>query len=163
MTTSTVGVTGHSNLAPACLPVVAAELGAALRELGAASGALTGVSCLAPGADQVFARVLLELGGRLEVVLPALDYRDRLAPEHVADFDALRAAASAVTVLPFARSGRRAYVAANQRVLDRVDHLVAVWDGQPAGGAGGTGDVVARARAAGLPVRVVWPAGAARD
>jgi hypothetical protein len=41
--------------------------------------------------------------------------------------------------------------------------MMAVWDGHPADGRGGTGDVVERARALGLPVTVVWPAGAARD
>jgi hypothetical protein len=46
--------------------------------------------------------------------------------------------------------------------VDRSDVLLAVWDGQPARGPGGTGDVVAYARARGTPVEVVWPAGAAR-
>lgn len=30
-----------------------------------------GVTCLARGADQIFARVVLDLGGTVEVVLPA--------------------------------------------------------------------------------------------
>ena len=37
-------------------------------------------------------------------------------------------------------------------VLDRCDVLVAVWDGQPARGRGGTADIVAMARHCGKPM-----------
>ncbi|GGV03562.1 hypothetical protein GCM10010211_83480 [Streptomyces albospinus] len=43
-----------------------------------------------------------------------------------------------------------------------VDQLLAVWDGKPASGYGGTADVVDYARRTGTPVRVLWPAGATR-
>ena len=45
--------------------------------------------------------------------------------------------------------------------VDRSGVLVAVWDGQPARGLGGTADVVARQR--GVPMEVIWPQGATRD
>jgi hypothetical protein len=48
-------------------------------------------------------------------------------------------------------------------MLGQADELWAVWDGRPARGYGGTADVVARARDSGIPVRVIWPAGARRD
>jgi hypothetical protein len=44
-----------------------------------------------------------------------------------------------------------------------VDHVVAVWDGEPSDGHGGTGDVVAAARERRMPVTVVWPDGARRE
>ncbi len=44
----------------------------------------------------------------------------------------------------------------------QVGQLVAVWDGAPSDGTGGTGDVVLAARERGLPVTVVWPDGAVR-
>lgn len=43
-----------------------------------------------------------------------------------------------------------------------VDELIAVWDGKPARGYGGTADVVAYAERTGVPVRVLWPEGASR-
>jgi hypothetical protein len=53
--------------------------------------------------------------------------------------------------------------AANAVLLERSDRLVAVWNGEPPSGkGGGTADVVAEAREAGLPVDAVWPEGAAR-
>ncbi|MFD9705961.1 hypothetical protein [Lentzea sp. NPDC059081] len=154
-----VGITGHSNLIPDCIPAVQAALTEVLDQL---DRPLVGVTCLAPGADQVFARAILALGGEVEVVLPALDYRERLKPHQLADYDELRAAATVVSVLPHMSSGRLAYVAANERMLASVELLVAVWDGVPAQGKGGTADVVEQARASGVPIEVVWPPEAQR-
>lgn len=157
-----VGITGHSNLTVESAPLVADLLRA---ELAAhASDGLVGVSCLARGADQLFARVVVELGGALEVVLPAADYRSRkVKVDNAAVFDELIGQATTVRTLPFEMSNRESYLGASEHVLSTVELMVAVWDGQPADGRGGTGDVVERARALGLPVTVVWPAGAARE
>jgi hypothetical protein len=107
---------------------------------------------------------VLAAGGRLVVVIPSEDYREaKVKPGHAATFDRLHAAADEVLVMPHATANRSAYESANAAVLQRADRLVAVWNGQPPGGkGGGTADVVVEAREAGLPVDVVWPAGAAR-
>ncbi|MET1074371.1 MAG: hypothetical protein ABWY11_17115 [Umezawaea sp.] len=157
-----IGITGHSNLVPECVDAVHAAIRDVLHEETAGGSPLIGVTCLAPGADQVFARVVLELGGKVEVVLPASDYRGKIKPENVAVYDELLAQADIVSVLPFMLSGRQAYVAANERMLASVELLVAVWAGGPAGGRGGTGEVVEHARASGVPVVVVWPEAARR-
>jgi hypothetical protein len=158
---SRIGVTGHSNLTAVSLQLVADGIRAALDQHGIAD--LHGVTCLARGADQVFARVVLELGGVLEVVLPAADYRDRkVKPDNAELFDELIGKAAIVHTMPFTKSNSDAYMAASQYVLSTVDTLIAVWDGEPAGDYGGTADVVVASRDAGVPVTVVWPAGAAR-
>lgn len=59
-----IGITGHSNLTVESVPWVAEALRAELALL--AGDGLVGVSCLARGADQLFARAVLELGGALE-------------------------------------------------------------------------------------------------
>lgn len=157
-----MGITGHSNLTARSVPLVAEAIRTVLARKNAAE--LVGVSCLARGADQVFAREVLDAGGVLEVVLPATDYRERkVKPDNAADFDELIGKATEVHVMPFAESNRDAYMAASEHVLATVDAIVAVWDGQPSGGHGGTGDVVAAAHERGIPVTVVWPPGAARS
>lgn len=159
---TSIGVTGHSNLSAATIPLVRDSLDDQLSSY--AGHPLTGVSCLARGADQVFARAVLDVGGVLEVVLPASDYRERkVRPDNAAEFDALLDQAAAVHTMPFAESSNDAYMAASERVLDTVDALIAVWDGQHAGAAGGTADVVDAARDRGLPITVLWPDGAARE
>ncbi|RJO78076.1 hypothetical protein D5S18_06970 [Nocardia panacis] len=123
---------------------------------------LVGISCIARGADSVFARAVLDVGGRLEVVLPSRNYRDRkVKPDHIELFDALISRAEIVRVLDFADAGRDAYEAANEAMLSSCDRLIAVWDGET-GQQGGTGSVVELARERGLPVEVIWPDGAAR-
>lgn len=48
-------------------------------------------------------------------------------------------------------------------MLDRADRLLAVWDGKPARGYGGTADVVAEAQTRVIPVTVIRPEGRSRD
>jgi hypothetical protein len=104
-----IGITGHSNLTDSTAELVAEELRKILADQ---PDRLTGVTCLARGADQVFARAVLERGGALEVVLPAKDYRERkVKPDNAAEFDRLIAKAT-VHTMPFAESSRDAYMAA---------------------------------------------------
>jgi hypothetical protein len=156
-----IGVTGHVILARGTAELVYDCLAQQLAPY-AASG-LHGVTCLADGTDQLFARAILALDGTYEVIVPALDYR-----RHAVDadnrpvFDDLLARASAVSYMPFLDSDRNAYMAASEELLRRVDLLLAVWDGEPSLGLGDTADVVRVARARRLPVTVLWPAGARR-
>jgi peptide subunit release factor RF-3 len=69
--------------------------------------------------------------------------------------------AARVDVIPNVTAGPQAYVAANNAMLDKVDSLVAVWDGE-AGVEGGTGHVVNEARTRQIPVTVIWPKGSRR-
>lgn len=156
-----IGITGHSNLTTAATTLVTDALRDALSAHRGSN--LVGVTCLARGADQIFARVVLELGGAVEVVLPAADHRERkVKPDNAADFDALIDAAHLVRTMPFDTSDRSAYMAASEHVLSTAEAIVAVWDGAPSAGSGGTGDVVDAAYRRGIPVTVVWPAGAER-
>ncbi len=156
-----IAVTGHMDLSPPTETLV----DAAIRELltGEQNG-LTGITCLARGADQVFARIILDLGGTLIVVLPSPNYREqKVKPDNCAAFDELLAKAADVRHMPFAEANRQAYEAANTALLTMADRLVAVWDGQPRKDQGGTGAVVEQARQLGKPVHVIWPQGAARS
>lgn len=156
-----IGITGHTNLTPASFPLVAEAVRDALA--GYPGDELAGVTCLAKGTDQLFAHAVLDLGGTLHVVLPSADYRShQVAPDDAAEFDALLDRAATVHTMPFPRSGPAAYMAASEHMLARIDELVAVWDGRPAGGYGGTADVVSAARHRGLPVVVLWPPGTSR-
>ncbi|RKS07195.1 hypothetical protein DFP74_2852 [Nocardiopsis sp. Huas11] len=157
-----IGITGHSNLSADSVPIVQKALADALTPY--TDSDLVGLSCLARGADQLFAEAVLDAGGALEVVLPSVDYREaKVKPENLEQFDGLLMRSALVRYMPHRTAGRAAYEAANETVLGTIDRLFAVWDGQPSGGKGGTGDAVEAARTRGVPVDVVWPVGARRD
>ena len=68
------------------------------------------------------------------------------------EFLALLDSADEVVELPAGRDRDSAYAAANDEMLDRAQVLLVIWDGHSAQGRGGTGDVIAQARARGLPI-----------
>ena len=155
-----VGVTGHQRLPPAGVDFIRRRL----REHLEGARPLVGVTSLAAGADQMFAQVVLELGGTLHVVIPAEEYHQSFESEaERAEFFRLAASAGAAETMKFEEPGEPAYFAAGCRMVDLSDWIIAVWDGLPARGLGGTGDIVEYARASGKKVEIVWPEGMTRD
>ncbi|SFQ95139.1 hypothetical protein SAMN04488564_10139 [Lentzea waywayandensis] len=156
--TTRLAITGHRGLS--------AELEARIDEMIRASvaehGDVVGVSCLADGADAVFAQAVLDVGGALVAVLPASKYRETLPEDYRSVYDALLARAAKVVQLEYVTPDPHAYMEAGKRMVDESDSLLAVWDGLPGRGPGGTADVVAYARSRGVPVTVLWPEGAVR-
>ncbi|WP_214103041.1 hypothetical protein [Acrocarpospora catenulata] len=154
-----VAVTGHMDLTSETTRLVRT----AMRDLLTRCGkALTGISCLAPGADQIFAETVLALGGRLEAVIPSLDYADDLPDHAKATFELLLGQAETVHSLRYPVATPAVYKAANDTMLDLADALVAVWDGRPARGEGGTAEVVGDARRRAIRVEILWPNGSSR-
>ncbi|APA95783.1 hypothetical protein [Nocardia seriolae] len=160
---TSVAITGHRGLAADTLALVdrALRWEAALR-IRPGESELIGVSCLADGPDSLFAQAVLDAGGRLIAVVPARRYRASLPAEHHAVYDRLLAAAARVIELDREHSDPEAHQAGSLRMLDEAAELLAVWDGRPARGYGGTADVVSTARERGMPVTVLWPDGAER-
>lgn len=153
-----IGVTGHTRLSVEAADFTLRALTAVLREHTCPE--LHGVTCLARGADQLFARAVLAARGTYEVVLPAEDYRERIVgPAGRKAFDELLGKATAVRTMPFRRSNRQAYFAASTDMLERCEVLFAVWDGEPSRKLGDTAHVVATARERRMPVEVFWPTG----
>lgn len=157
-----LAVTGHRGLSEKTTALVDAALRSEISQR-AKDGTLIGLSCIADGADALFARGVLDNGGELHVVVPAHKYRDGLPEEHYATYDALMAEAAEVIRLDHVESDSDAHMDASLHMLAEADELLAVWDGQPARGYGGTADVVNAARDQGIPVTIIWPAEATRD
>lgn len=156
-----IGVTGHRSIPPEAYAHVRAGLRTALYETG---DPLEALSSLAVGADQLFARLALARGARLTAVIPSDDYEECFDEEaELKDYLALKSLAGREVRLDFRHSTDEAYYAAGTWIADHCDRLVAVWDGLPARGLGGTGDIVTYARALGRPVTVIWRDGVRRD
>jgi hypothetical protein len=144
-----VGFTGHRpNRMPIGPERVLARLEEALGSIARAERArdaaatLTALSALAEGSDRLFARAALRLGYRLEAVLPfpSAEYERTFADAAASEgFRGLLKAAARITELPGSLGDTKAaYEAAGHRIVESCDVLVAVWDGKPAAGRGGT-------------------------
>jgi hypothetical protein len=151
--------------AEAGLVAISAEAKASFSE---APPAVTLISSLAEGADRIAARAALDAGFALDVVLPcptptyAETFGDDASRE---EFAALLARARSTLILPLAGDSAlplderlpAAFEAAGLTVLAQSDILVAVWDGKPAEGRGGTGQIVEEAARRGAPIVVAEP------
>jgi hypothetical protein len=112
------------------------------------------ISPLAEGADRLVAKEVLDWNTSgektyLEVVLP-LQEQDYLTDFTTAgsreEFRELLAIAKSVHVLEKAESRETAYENVGHYVVDSCDFLIAIWDGKPAEGKGGTAKIVEYAR-----------------
>jgi hypothetical protein len=104
------------------------------------------VSPVADGADQIAAEVALELGWELQAIVPfeRSAYRASLANDEArARFDALIERSASLLELPGdPNDSLDAYVMTGRATVAHCDLLIAVWDGRPPRGRGGTGEVV---------------------
>ncbi len=155
-----IAVTGHRGLTGSTVLLIDGAVRAAL---ASHDGRVTGLSCLADGADQIFARAVADAGGTIEAIIPATTYRGGLPACCHPEYDRLLAIAAKVRELPFTDPTPQSEMAASKLMIEAADELYAIWDGRPARGFGGTADVVAYAREQAVPVRVIWPPGAVRD
>lgn len=167
-----VAVTGHrlNQLPSERRDAVRTAIGAALAAIGEAAAQaghgytkLTLLSALAEGADRYAAQAALALGWRLEAALPfkieryLADFADAASR---AEFKALLAAARRVFEIdgealePGGAGEAAPYAAVGDALVLGADVLIAVWNGQPPKGPGGTAEVCAKALDKGAPV--VW-------
>lgn len=150
-----VGVIGHRNLGDQSAVDFVTQafhdiLAQVQREHSAGVIAFSG---LAEGSDTLFAEAALSLGIPLEAVIAyegfANDFPPGSAREH---YRHLLEQCRVVHQLSFHERSDDAYLAAGQWLVDHCDLVLAAWNGQPAAGKGGTGDIVNYAQHIGRPV-----------
>ncbi len=110
------------------------------------------VSPLAEGADRLVAKVVIEWKVNVEMdrpcleavlPLPEADYlKDFITQESKNEFRALLAKARSTKILGEADSRKAAYEQVGRYVVENCDVLIAIWNGKPAAGKGGTAEIV---------------------
>jgi len=150
-----IGVTGHRKLPNE--PLIEKKLQEILTQIRQKKLfshnkdiAFTILSPLAEGADRLAAReILKDNNSQLEVVLPLEkhDYmNDFETPESKTEFEKFLSKAKTITQLAPAESRNEAYAQVGYYVVDHCDILIALWNGKPAAGHGGTAEIVEYAR-----------------
>lgn len=166
-----LGVTGHRNVT--ALPEILREIRAILAKiddiLEDTPHRYRIISPLAEGADRIVARVVLGWEGPalppdLDVILPFAEeeyLRDFSNPSSRDEFASLLGKAASTVVIATRGTREDGYEEAGHAVVDRCDLLIAVWDGKPASGRGGTSDIVDYARKIGRAYVHISPDGGA--
>ena len=150
-------------------------VGEAIRKHLVEQNVRAGYSSAASGSDILFLEALQEIGGRTHIVLPSAEeqfLQESVRPslgDWESRFRKVMARADEVIVASNQRLvfGSVGYVYANELLhglasayADRLDAplvRMAVWDGRPGDGPGGTADLVERWRAAGHDVITIAP------
>ena len=151
-----VGCTGHRRLRDlAGIERVVRETLAGLKaEKGVEWLALSSV---AAGTDIVFARAALAQGMGWEAVLPLppAEFRHDFSDEEWRQVEAVLADAEHVRVISDRGLREDAYLDGGMETVNHCDLLLAVWDGEPSRGRGGTAEIVAYARELGRPLIII--------
>lgn len=138
-----VGITGHQKLGDAAS---VAWIRGAIEQQVRLHGATLGMSSLARGADQLFVDVLRGLDIPFEVVVPCTHYEETFPDEHArSSYSESLATARHVNYLPYTQPSEESFFAAGKWIVAHCELLLAVWNGLPACGLGGTADVVTAA------------------
>ncbi len=128
------------------------------------SATFRAISPLAEGADTIFARIAIELGVPVEVLLPfereeyLKDFSSDVArAEFGVLYDTIPGADKSVAGTVKKKAVDELYLEMGELLVDETDYLIAVWNEKPGNGKGGTADIVNYALAAGKNILLIDP------
>ncbi len=151
-----VGFSGHRQLEDEA--GAAAAMRTALEMLQReAPGEWIALSSIAIGSDQVFVAQAQALGLSWHAILPLprAEFEKDFSPVEWAAVEATLTRAEHVRVITENGAREDAYLDCGMETVNGADVLLAVWDGQPARGKGGTADVIEYAKSIGKPVMII--------
>lgn len=134
-----LGITGHQSLEGFDLGWIKLTLGNFLTE----NNVIKGLSSLAIGADQVFCRELIKRNINYDVIIPCNNYIStfKTLKDSKSFIDLLNMSKGTYT-LDFDKPSEAAFYSAGIEIVNKATVIIAIWDGKPAKGLGGTGDIV---------------------
>jgi hypothetical protein len=153
-----VGFTGHRQIvAP---EVISAAIDEAIQLLHKRTpGEWVALASVAQGSDQLFVQQILQRGMSWHAILPlpAREFADDFEPEQWIHVETLLQRAEHLQISSDSFDGARedAYLDCGLETVNGSDLLIAVWDGEPARGKGGTAEVIEYARSIGRPVILI--------
>jgi hypothetical protein len=153
--TVAIGFTGHRNL-----PDESKSRASILKFLqdfkSKTNKTVYGVSSAAAGGDLLFAESCIELGLPIRILLPAPkeQFRDDFDAPTWSRAESVMQRAISVEVIGFGQTKEERYYECGAETVQQSEILLALWDGKPSQGLGGTEEIFAYAKDQGRPV--VW-------
>jgi hypothetical protein len=122
-------------------------------------GDLVGRSSVAIGGDMLFAEACLSAGIKWIALLPLpeSDFKKDFNPPDWNRVDVLLRQAASIETLDANKNRENAYLECGLATVEEADLMIAVWDGAPSRGTGGTAEVVAYARLLRKPLILIHP------
>lgn len=151
-----VGFSGHRSLTDpaATATAIRQALGSLQKE---AAGEWIALSSVAAGSDQLFVQQARAAGLSWHAILPLprAEFAKDFSAAEWAKAEVLLNEAEHTRIIAENGSREDAYLDGGLETVNGADVLLAVWDGQPARGKGGTAEVIDYARALGKPVVII--------
>ena len=145
-----VGMTGHQQLgSEATVTWLSDTLEGIIRQYHND----VGITSLAIGADQLYAEVLSKANIPYIAIIPCEGYETTFQnTDDLVRYQELLQKASEKIQLPFEKPSETAFYEAGKKIANLSDMLLTIWNGLPAKGLGGTGDIVKYALSIKKPV-----------
>ena len=155
-----IGVTGHRTLQNPNPIITGVDKALQAIKSSFETEQIVVLSALAEGADRIIAERALAMDGtKLIAVLPLpveVYQEDFQSPISIKEFQGLLELADEIIELPRIINREESYRNVGKYLVAHCEVLIAIWDGQPARGPGGTAEVVALARDRNLPVAWIY-------
>ncbi|SHF33508.1 hypothetical protein [Chryseobacterium takakiae] len=134
-----LGITGHQDLKSFNLDWIKFTVNNFLKE----NDIIKGLSSLAIGSDQLFCRQLIKKNIPYDVIIPCDNYISTFKTlKDSESFLGLLNMSKGIYTLNFDKPSESAFYSAGIEIVNKASVIIAIWDGKPAKGLGGTGDIV---------------------
>ena len=137
-----IGITGHQNLSVSVIDWIKQEILIEIKQLNIDEA----YSCLAIGADQIFAEIILANKIPLIAIIPCADYETTFDSNGLISYNNLIKHSKSIIQLNFQKPSGDAFFEAGKTVISNSDIIFAIWNNLPAKGLGGTADIVSFAK-----------------
>lgn len=137
-----IGITGHQNLTTAERDWLKVEVAMEIKKMKIEEA----YSCLAIGADQLFASIIFENKIPFVAIIPCKNYEQTFDQKHIKLYNSFVKQATNVIQLDFKIPSEEAFYEAGKTVVNKSDVVIAIWNNLPAKGLGGTADIVEYAK-----------------
>jgi len=140
-----IGLTGHQNIgSKSDIKWVKGVLSEEIEK----QNITCGISCLAVGADQLYAEILKVRHLPFIVIIPSDGYETTFdETSELPEYKRLLLTAEEIIRMKFSSPTEEAFYAAGKEVVNRSEMMFAIWNGKKAQGLGGTADIVEFAKA----------------
>ncbi len=132
-----IGITGHQNLSFSIINWIKQEILIELNKLNVDEA----YSCLAIGADQIFAEIILENKIPLIAIIPCVLYETTFDSKGLISYNNLLKQSKSIIQLSFQKPSEEAFFEAGKTIISNSDVIFAIWNDLPAKGLGGTADI----------------------